>query len=91
MKMYFKTIVAALALFIKSLLLSLVRTVTLFLVFCLCKQSNGVFFSFHITSGRGLKSGENFKLLYDLADKLNAAGNKGKNSHLLPVFTKRSF
>jgi hypothetical protein len=33
-------------------------------------------FCFHlwcIISGRGMKSGENFKLLYDLADKLNAA------------------
>lgn len=30
--------------------------------FCLC-----------YISGRGMKSGENFKLLYDLADKLNAA------------------
>lgn len=27
-----------------------------------------------IFTGRGLKSGENFKLLYDLADKMNAAG-----------------
>ena len=26
-----------------------------------------------ISGGRGLKSGENFKLLYDLADKINAA------------------
>jgi hypothetical protein len=24
--------------------------------------------------GRGMKNGENFSLLYDLADKLNAAG-----------------
>lgn len=27
-----------------------------------------------VITGRGLKNGENFKLLYDLADKLNAAG-----------------
>lgn len=27
-----------------------------------------------IAGGRGMKSGENFKLLYDLADKLGAAG-----------------
>lgn len=27
----------------------------------------------NVCTGRGLKSGENFKLLYDLADKLNAA------------------
>lgn len=27
-----------------------------------------------ISGGRGLKNGENFKLLYDLADKIGAAG-----------------
>uniref|UniRef100_A0AAZ3PQ06 Electron transfer flavoprotein subunit alpha n=1 Tax=Oncorhynchus tshawytscha TaxID=74940 RepID=A0AAZ3PQ06_ONCTS len=27
-----------------------------------------------VSGGRGLKNGENFKLLYDLADKINAAG-----------------
>ncbi len=27
-----------------------------------------------IAGGRGLKNGENFKLLYDMADKLGAAG-----------------
>nr|XP_029490934.1 electron transfer flavoprotein subunit alpha, mitochondrial-like [Oncorhynchus nerka] len=27
-----------------------------------------------VSGGRGLKNGENFKLLYDLADKVNAAG-----------------
>lgn len=27
-----------------------------------------------ISGGRGMKNGENFKLLYDLADKLGAAG-----------------
>jgi len=26
------------------------------------------------SAGRGMKNGENFKLLYDLADKLGAAG-----------------
>jgi len=34
-----------------------------------------------IGGGRGMKSGENFKLLYDLADKLGAAGKV-----LLPSF-----
>lgn len=30
-------------------------------------------FPVYALSGRGMKSGDNFKLLYDLADKLNAA------------------
>ena len=33
---------------------------------------NGIFMPQFI--GRGMKNGENFSLLYDLADKLNAAG-----------------
>ncbi len=36
---------------------------------CGSKSQNYILFF----SGRGLKSGDNFKLLYDLADKLNAA------------------
>lgn len=34
-------------------------------------------FNLPVFSGRGLKSGDNFKLLYDLADKMNAAGKMG--------------
>ena len=32
------------------------------------------YFSLFFFAGRGMKNGENFKLLYDLADKLGAGG-----------------
>lgn len=32
-----------------------------------------IYVIFSVCKGRGMKSGDNFKLLYDLADKLNAA------------------
>lgn len=50
-------------------------------LFCLQKMSayvekERVKWAF-LSIGRGLKSGDNFKLLYDLADKMNAAGTFG--------------
>ncbi len=34
---------------------------------------------FTVCVGRGMKNGENFKLLYDLADKLGAGGEQATN------------
>ena len=35
---------------------------------------DSILFSLFFFAGRGMKNGENFKLLYDLADKLGAGG-----------------
>ena len=43
-----------------------------FQVYVILLQSSVL--SCFLTLGRGLKSGDNFQLLYDLADKMNAAG-----------------
>ena len=42
-----------------------------------------------IPVGRGMKNGENFKLLYDLADKLNAAGTVHTIYRATAPFTAR--
>ena len=36
-----------------------------------------------VCSGRGMKNGDNFKLLYDLADKFGAAGTVSSKSKAL--------
>ena len=42
-----------------------------------------------IPVGQGMKNGENFKLLYDLADKLNAAGTVHTIYRAAAPFTAR--
>lgn len=60
----------------------------------MCACSN-LYLCIFFPVGRGLKSGENFKLLYDLADKMNAAGRVGMSffviNYLILIFAKVDF
>ena len=47
----------------------LVTEIFYFQTYCTLSELNYILYA----TGRGMKNGENFKLLYDLADKMNAA------------------